>query len=144
MNPKTEERLKEIMPLLPTVAPTGIVEEAVVRGHLRGEALVFRMEWRPGTSGKKQKVVKLTCSACGGDTICEYVKFDREDTGRACGYAYGWQGTYGFKLDYKGTVYKHSSTCVCPLCGYGGTAYLASKINHATRIDSTNMLSSYF
>ena len=142
MNPKTEERVKEIMPLLPTQAPDGMVEKAEMNGLIRGEALVFTMVWRPGDNGKKKRAVKLMCSACGGNSICEYSKFDTEDTGRTCGYSYGWRGTYGFKLyDGSDTVYKHNSTCVCPLCGYGGTVYLASKINYGTRIDSTNMLS---
>ncbi len=144
MTPKTEERIKEIMPLLPIVPPAGIVEEAEARGYLHGEALVFRMEWRPGKNGKKERKVRLMCSCCKGDTFCDYVSLLPEDTGRACGYSYGWQGTYGFTLNESdGHVYRHNSTCVCPLCGYGGTAYLASKIPHGTPIDSVLMVSAH-
>ena len=140
MNEKTKQRVEAIMPLLPTTAPDGIVEKAVSRKLMQGEALVFTKVWRMGESGKKEPAVKLMCSACGGDSICEYIKLDGEDTGRTCGYSYSYWGTYGFSL-YDNQVYKHNSTCVCPLCGYGGTAYLASKINHGTKIDSTRMLS---
>ncbi len=141
MTAKTEERLKEVMPLLPTKAPAGLIDDAEMRGLITGEAMVFRMEWRPGTNGRKEKKVRLMCSACGGNTYLQYVKLDDAECGRTCGYSYGWQGTYGFKLDGDDKVYVHNNTCVCPLCGYGGTVYLGSKINYATRIDSCNMLS---
>lgn len=140
MNETTKQRVEAIMPLLPTSAPDGIIEKAVNDRLISGEALVFTMEWRPGENGKKERAVRLMCSACGGNSICEYVKLDGEDTGRTCGYSYNYYGPYGFRL-YDKQVYRHKSICVCPLCGYGGTVYLASKINYGTKIDSTRMLS---
>lgn len=126
MKKSVEEKVKKILPLLPTKTPDGVVDAAISRGVVKGEGFVFRVDYRTGEDGKREKCVKVKCSCCGASVKYDYVDLAApSDANHVCGYASSYYGKYGFKTR---EVRKNGDTHVCELCGYGGTVYNTSKV----------------
>ena len=126
MKPEIEEKIKRILPLLPTNAPSGVLDAAINREVVKGNGFVFKVDYRPGDNGRREKCVKVKCSACGGAVKYGYVSLVAlEDTNRVCGYSSRYYGKYGFRTS---EFRKNGDTHVCELCGYGGTVYNTGKV----------------
>lgn len=97
------------LPILPPEDTAQIVEQ---RGLLGGNVLVYRVAWvyNPLTE-RKDKMVKVTCTACGNTYYLDYSQEFTMCHWNPC--------TFGFYSPVDKKVIIHDDSCVCPECGEG-------------------------
>lgn len=108
------EKLDELMPHFPQKPPEDAAEILKKRGYLKKEALIYRVGYvNNPLTGKKEKMVKVVCTACGESAYLEHVPADG-----GCRYS---RATFGFVDPADNSAKCSGDSCVCPNCGIGLT-----------------------
>ena len=106
------EKLDELMPHFPQEPPEDAAEILKKRGYLKKEALIYRVGYvNNPLTGKKEKMVKVVCTACGESAYLEHVPADG-----GCRYS---RATFGFVDPADNSAKCSGDTCICPSCGGG-------------------------
>lgn len=114
MKAELTERLDALMPLLPSKPDESSAEILRKRGYLKKEALIYRVGYvKNPLTNKKEKMVKVVCTACGESAYLEHVPADG-----GCRYS---RATFGFVDPADNSAKCSGDTCVCPNCGIGLT-----------------------
>lgn len=113
--------VKDYRPLVPSTPPEGMREWATVRfrEHLERSGLIYEVEYVQDygllqmldewAEPRKIKMVRVTCSCCGGSLLLNWAKDERHG--------------YGFVLpddeegDWAHTVTSDGDEAACPMCG---------------------------
>jgi hypothetical protein len=132
MRADVEKEIQRILPLIPKKPPENSIEILKKRGFLKDERLMYNVEYAVNLSGKKEKMVRVHCSCCGGEALLEHVPAGE------CRHTYG---TYGFMDPTDKSPKTTGDTCVCPVCGKGTRALLKSSFRSCTDIDSRMYMS---
>ena len=97
--------------IVPTQPPVGLIGWLKEQGKLRRHALIYKAAWvADPLSGEKERMVRLKCSACGGEMYAQ-----RVDAG-------GCHGSYATApFGYIDPVHGDPVICgydaLCPMCG---------------------------
>ena len=95
-------------PLLPTEPPEGLVAWLLKEGLLKKELLIYRADWyTEPLSEEKERVVKLTCTACHRSQYADKVENQCHNGGPA----------FGFIHPETREVMGSGRHCHCPMCG---------------------------
>ena len=106
-----EKELEETVAELPQQPPSETVEVLTKRKLLSAEALVYKCAWVAGVNGKKERMVRVHCTACGAVMHFPYEKLEEP----RC--RYGFQPHYGFQHPNFNEVVWHCQDTLCPACG---------------------------
>ena len=106
------EKAKLAASELPTLPPEEAAEVLEQRGQLGGNVLVYRVAYivNPLTE-KKEKMVKVTCTACGESYYLEYSNEITSCRWNPC--------TFGFYSPMDRKVIISGESCICNNCGEG-------------------------
>lgn len=103
--------------LLPQTIPEGMLEHFIKNGYLKANGLIYQTEYvKNPLTEEKEKVVRLKCSACGGEMYAKY----RSVTSCSHGYSPAPYGFYHPNTDEP--IISHNDT-LCPMCGAEVRAY---------------------
>lgn len=97
--------------LLPIEPPEGMIEYFVNKGRLDGNVLIYKAEYiTEPLTGEKKKMVKLKCSACGGEEYATYKQI-------ICCHNQYAPAPFGFYHSETGELIKSYDDILCPMCG---------------------------
>ncbi len=117
--------------LLPQEPPEGMLEYFIGKGYLNTNGLIYQSEYvRNPLTEENEKMVKLKCSACGGEMYAEYVG--------AGGCSHGYSpASFGFCHPETNEGVISYNDILCPMCGEKVRAYhLNSFYNNTILVDS--------
>lgn len=127
---RNSEEIEATVGELPVQPPLHTVELLQKRGMLKKERLVYSCTFHPDAlTGKKRKMVKVYCTACGGEDYLEHVSFESGCSRGASLHTFGFIDPFDHNAKVEG------QPCVCPCCGIDLSALHASHIRNAYEMD---------
>lgn len=109
---------------LPAVPPEGLLGWAMSKGAFQKEYLIYKAAWEyEPLEERNQKVVEVSCTACGRKFIAE-----REDV-ESCGRRYA-PAPFGFLNEEPLEAVISDMTTKCPICGTVAEAIHVTNVPH--------------
>lgn len=123
---------------LPTEPPEGLIPYLKRKNKLNDECLVYRAEYVTNhITGKKEKKVKVHCTACGETFYQDYKKIDI-----GCGRSYA-PAPFGFIHSETNEEITPEDITMCPCCCEGVKVYHCGQINRYKTINQRYVLTPY-
>ncbi len=106
-----EKEIEITVAQVPNCPPDYVPETMENYGTLGGDALIYSVAWVYNPlEERKQKMVKVACTACGQTYHLDYISFKQ-----GCSHGY-CPSTYGFIHPVTSEVMYHGECCLCPEC----------------------------
>ncbi|MDR1328535.1 MAG: PcfJ domain-containing protein [Oscillospiraceae bacterium] len=113
---------------LPTAPPEGLLPWLLERGQLKKELLIYSMAWwYDPAAEKRERKVKLKCTACGGVSYAEKV-----EAAHCAGYS---SAPFGFLNAADAEAVISGQATACPECGADVEAWHIGSIRGLINID---------